>query len=33
MRSSAFERLMLFDRPSPDAFTDSFRIHPVAHAG
>ncbi|WP_170323329.1 MULTISPECIES: hypothetical protein [unclassified Bradyrhizobium] len=33
MRSSAFERRMLFDRPAPDAFSDSFRIQPVAKAG
>ncbi|WP_316171490.1 N-acyl amino acid synthase FeeM domain-containing protein [Bradyrhizobium sp. SZCCHNRI1058] len=33
MRSSAFERRMLFDRPAPDAFTDSLRIHAVARAG
>lgn len=33
MRSSAFERRMLFDRPAPDAFSDSFRLQPVAKAG
>ncbi|MGJ4892772.1 N-acyl amino acid synthase FeeM domain-containing protein [Bradyrhizobium sp. HKCCYLR20261] len=33
MRSSAFERRMLFDRRAPDAFSDSFRLQPVAKAG
>jgi hypothetical protein len=33
MRSSAFERRMLFDRGPGDAFTDSFRIQAVAKAG
>ncbi|MGJ4952228.1 N-acyl amino acid synthase FeeM domain-containing protein [Bradyrhizobium sp. HKCCYLS20291] len=33
LHSTMFERRMLFDRPSPDAFSDSFRIHPVASVG
>jgi N-acyl-L-homoserine lactone synthetase len=33
MRSSAFERRMLFDRGSGDAFADSLRIQAVAKAG
>ena len=33
MRSSAFERRMLFERPTADAFTDSFRLRSLAKVG
>ena len=33
MRSSAFERRMLFERPTADAFSDSFRLRSLAKVG